>query len=98
MTGRPDNRCASFLMIPLGGALVLLLAVLVLALAACEGGDKAGGEFASVSAGGDIWDGHTCGVMVDGSVACWGENYYGEATPPGGNSPPSAPGAPTRAG
>ena len=36
------------------------------------------GDFASVSAGG----GHTCAVRQDGSVACWGEDEYGEATPP----------------
>ena len=38
------------------------------------------GEFASVSAGGR----HNCGVRVDGSVACWGNNEYGQATPPEG--------------
>ena len=31
------------------------------------------GDFASVSAGGV----HTCGVRVDGSVACWGNNEDG---------------------
>ena len=41
---------------------------------------KAGGEFTSVSAGGL----HTCGVMVGGSVACWGSNEYGQAAPPEG--------------
>ena len=38
------------------------------------------GEFASASAG---WD-HTCGVRVDGYVACWGFNADGKATPPEG--------------
>ena len=38
------------------------------------------GEFASVSAGYD----HTCGVMRDGTVACWGDDGYGWATPPAG--------------
>ena len=38
------------------------------------------GEFASVSAG----PRHTCGVRTDGAVACWGENDYGQATPPQG--------------
>ena len=38
------------------------------------------GDFASVSAGG----GHTCGVRQDGSVACWGDDESGAATPPEG--------------
>ena len=38
-------------------------------------------EFASVSAGGA----HTCGVRVDGSVACWGrDSEYGLLSPPEG--------------
>ena len=35
---------------------------------------------ASISAG---W-GHTCGLKQDGTVACWGINSSGEATPPAG--------------
>jgi len=31
-----------------------------------------------VSAGGQ----HTCGVRTDGTLACWGQNDYGQATPP----------------
>ena len=27
---------------------------------------------------------HTCGVLTGGEVACWGNDYYGQATPPGG--------------
>jgi alpha-tubulin suppressor-like RCC1 family protein len=27
---------------------------------------------------------HTCGVRTDGSLACWGGNYAGQATPPAG--------------
>ena len=34
--------------------------------------------YASVSAG---WT-HTCGVKTDGSVECWGDDAYGQATPP----------------
>ena len=37
-------------------------------------------KFSSVSAG----YGHTCGVLVDSSVACWGRDEYGESTPPSG--------------
>ncbi len=39
-----------------------------------------GGEFVSVSAG----DLHTCGLKLDGSVACWGDISGGAATPPAG--------------
>jgi alpha-tubulin suppressor-like RCC1 family protein len=35
-------------------------------------------HYRQVSAG----RGHTCGVQTDGVVACWGENYFGQATPP----------------
>ena len=37
-------------------------------------------RFRQVSAG----NGHTCGVLTDGEVACWGTNEHGEATPPSG--------------
>ena len=47
-----------------------------------ETSDRAGtsATFAPVSAGGL----HTCVLRPDGSVACWGENQYGQSTPPGG--------------
>ena len=34
----------------------------------------------AVSAG--TW--HTCGLRNDGTVACWGNNLFAQATPPGG--------------
>ena len=34
----------------------------------------------SVSAGGT----HTCGLRNDGSVECWGQDNYGQSTPPSG--------------
>ena len=37
-------------------------------------------RFQQISAG---WY-HTCGVLTDGAVACWGSDYAGEATPPSG--------------
>ena len=36
------------------------------------------GLFTSVSVGGR----HACGVRTDGTVVCWGEHEYGQATPP----------------
>ena len=49
------------------------------ALTVTEGG--AAEPFVSVSAGGR----HTCGVRSNGSVACWGSNADGRATPPAGS-------------
>ena len=40
--------------------------------------DLADLSFAPVSAGG----GHTCGVTTSGDVRCWGDDDYGQATPP----------------
>ena len=37
-------------------------------------------RFVSVSAGGY----RTCGLRSDGTVACWGDNHSGQATPPAG--------------
>ena len=39
-----------------------------------------GEQFSSISVGKD----HTCGVSIEGRVSCWGENDYGQATPPNG--------------
>ena len=38
------------------------------------------GTFSQVTAG--YW--HTCGVGTDGTLACWGRNANGQATPPAG--------------
>ena len=40
-----------------------------------------GSDWASVSAG----DAHACGMKTDGSVACWGGEEWGRATPPAGS-------------
>ena len=32
----------------------------------------------------DAGDGHTCGIKVDHTVACWGDDRYGESTLPEG--------------
>ena len=57
------------------------------------GGGDGSARFASVSAGYE----YTCGVRDDGSVACWGDDGYGQATPRRGSSLPSAPGPDTPA-
>ena len=54
--------------------------LLVLVLMACSG-DAHEPRNVSVSAGHD----YTCMVRTDGSVACWGDNEYGQATPPDGD-------------
>ena len=41
-----------------------------------------GETFTAISSG----DTYTCGLRSDGSVACWGENKYGQATPPAGET------------
>ena len=38
------------------------------------------GGWTAVSAGAN----HTCGIRTDGTVACWGDNRWGQANPPGG--------------
>jgi alpha-tubulin suppressor-like RCC1 family protein len=43
-------------------------------------GECAALAFASVSAGYQV----ACGLRTDGTIACWGDNYFGETTPPAG--------------
>jgi len=72
---------------------LLLLAVLMPLLAGSSAGQgwagssppervqaTTAGDFVQVSGGGF----HTCAVKTDGTVACWGRNDYGQATPPSG--------------
>ena len=87
-------------------ALLALLLFLVAALVGCAvdstdtaseattGRSIATNEFSSISAG----SGFACGVRTDESVVCWGDDYWGKATPPTMNIPSSAPGIVTRAG
>ncbi len=44
-------------------------------------GDAAQGTFTTVSAGG----GHSCALRTDGTVACWGLDTNGRASPPAGS-------------
>lgn len=45
---------------------------------ACSDKGEAIGAFVSVGVGA----GYACGVKSDGTIACWGDNTYGQATPP----------------
>ncbi len=45
------------------------------------GPEGAGAGFVSVSAGSY----HTCGLREDRSILCWGQDWYGMATPPSGS-------------
>jgi alpha-tubulin suppressor-like RCC1 family protein len=38
------------------------------------------GTFTAVSAG----EFHTCGIKTDATVTCWGDDSFGQATPPAG--------------
>ena len=81
-------RCRSLLRVlgPLATALAIDLglpspALPYLARVAQAEGPPAGKRFASMSSG----VGHTCGLRADdGTVACWGDDAYGQASPPAG--------------
>jgi hypothetical protein len=46
---------------------------------------KAVGPFLSVSVSDDqVTPGYACGVRADGTIACWGDDSVGQATPPAG--------------
>ena len=70
----------------LGGSLwrrtALLCASMVLCVAVVGGeavsAQAAGYRWSAVSAGGN----YTCGLKVDGSIACWGDNSAGQDNPP----------------
>ena len=67
---------------PLGVAWVGLVAVTVVA-AACSGTpleNPETGPFAAVAAGGD----HVCGLKIDSTIACWGNNASGQVDVPDG--------------
>ena len=45
-----------------------------------NGADAPDGQFIAIAAGAV----HSCGIRTDNTVACWGPNWWGEATPPDG--------------
>lgn len=45
-----------------------------------RGSTPAEGDFTAIASG----QSHTCGLLKDGSVSCWGSNHRGQAEPPGG--------------
>ena len=45
----------------------------------------------------DVGGLHACGVKTDGTVACWGDNSVGQATPPAGTFTAVSAGASTPA-
>ena len=60
--------------------LVATVAVLPFPVLSGPRGQASAAVFTQVSAGGY----HTCGVRTDGTIACWGDNGSGQATPPAG--------------
>ena len=38
------------------------------------------GRYSAVTAGG----GHSCGLRTNGTITCWGNNFWGQATAPDG--------------
>jgi hypothetical protein len=58
--------------------LVATVAVLPFPMLSGPRGQASAAVFTQVSAGGY----HTCSVRTDSTLACWGDNTYGQATPP----------------
>jgi len=74
-----------------GAAMLVLLAFALpgSTLAASAPVAKAGQSIATapadtLAASIDAGDYHNCGVQTDGTLACWGYNEFGQATPPAG--------------
>ena len=64
-----------------GPAGLLVIVFMATAVVACGiGSPDSRSDSPAVSAG----RGQTCGVRDDGSIACWGDDYSGRATPPEG--------------
>src|SRR5262245_901851 len=87
-TPAPLHRPARRVVVPLAVSVGLALAVPTVARAVPTTGDERG-SISPVSAGviaGTVSAGvvHSCAIKTDGKLACWGGNYFGQATPPTG--------------
>lgn len=88
---RGSRARVSLLGVVIPRALVMLcLAVLVLSWGAASTSARPSGDREMVVGGwtrGEVVSAglsHTCAIRSDGTAACWGDNFFGQSTPPAG--------------